>query len=97
VKKPGEVDVTPESMLSSAVAIAGGPTDKAKLKRSFFVRMNDHGQLERRELDLQNLTDDIQVQDGDVVFIPKDGGRDFLDVAAQALGPIGVILNLFRH
>jgi polysaccharide biosynthesis/export protein len=96
VKKPGEVEASPDSTLSSAIAIAGGPTDKARLKKVVFVRMSDAGQLERRELDLQNLTDDIQVQDGDVLLVPKDGGRDFLDVASQALGPFGLILNLFR-
>jgi polysaccharide biosynthesis/export protein len=58
--------------------------------------MSEQGQLERRELDLQNLTDNIQVQDGDVLLVPKDSGRDFLDVASQSLGPLGFIFNLFR-
>jgi polysaccharide biosynthesis/export protein len=96
VKKPGEVEVAPEGTLSSAIAIAGGPTEKAKLKKVVFVRMSEQGQLERRELDLQNLTDNIQVQDGDVLLVPKDSGRDFLDMASQSFGPLGFIFNLFR-
>ncbi|MBE9030595.1 polysaccharide export protein [filamentous cyanobacterium LEGE 11480] len=96
VKRPGEVEVAPDGTLSSAVAIAGGPTDKGRLDKVVFVRMNPQGQLDRQEVDLKNLTDTYQVQDGDVLLVPKDGGRNFLDVASQALGPFGLLFNLFR-
>jgi polysaccharide biosynthesis/export protein len=96
VKKPGEVEVTPQSSLSSAVAIAGGPTDKARLRRVVFVRMHENGTVERKQLDLRNLVDDYQVQDGDVVMVPKDGGRDLLDIGSQLLGPLGLVLNIFK-
>lgn len=96
VKRPGEVEVTPDANLSSAIAIAGGPTEKAKMNKVVFVRMNDQGQVDRQEVDLKNLTDTYQVKDGDVLMVPKNNGREFLDVASQALGPFGFLFNLFR-
>jgi polysaccharide biosynthesis/export protein len=96
VKLPGQVQVPPDSTISSAVAIAGGPTDKAKMREVTLVRMNDAGQVQKQTLDLTNLVDVIQVQEGDVVMIPKAGGHKFLDLAAPILGPFGALLNLFR-
>ncbi len=96
VKKPGEVEVPPQSTLSSAVAIAGGPTDKARLRKAVYIHMSDNGTVERKQVDLRNLVDDYQVQDGDVVMVPKDGGRDLLDIGSQLLGPLGLILNVFK-
>lgn len=96
VKKPGEVEVPPDGTLSSAVAIAGGPTEKARLSKVTFVRMNENGKVDRRNLDLRNLTDDQQVQDGDVLIVHKSVGRDLLDIGSQLLGPFGVFLNIFK-
>ena len=72
------------------------PTDKANLGRVAFLRMDDRGQLERRELDLKQLTDTVQVQDGDILLVPKSGRSKFLDAASQLLGPAGFFLNLFK-
>ena len=96
VKKPGEVEVPPDGTLSSAVAIAGGPTEKARLNKVTFVRMNENGKVDRRTLDLRNLMDDQQVQDGDVLIVHKSVGRDLLDIGSQLLGPFGVFLNIFK-
>ncbi|NJN49197.1 MAG: polysaccharide export protein [Alkalinema sp. RL_2_19] len=38
VVRPGEVAVPPDGTLSSAIAIAGGPTDKARMKEVTFIR-----------------------------------------------------------
>jgi len=96
VQKPGEVEVPPDSTLSSAVAIAGGPTEKARLSKVTFVRMNENGKVDRRDVDLRNLTDDQQVQDGDVLIVHKSMGRNLLDIGSQLLGPFGVFLNIFK-
>ncbi|MBI4782355.1 MAG: polysaccharide biosynthesis/export family protein [Oscillatoriophycideae cyanobacterium NC_groundwater_1537_Pr4_S-0.65um_50_18] len=96
VNSPGEVQVPPSSSLSSAVAIAGGPTDDARLSHVAFVRMNENGKIERQEIDLRNLVDNYQVQDGDVIIVPKTGATSFLDFAGRLLSPLGVILNLFK-
>lgn len=95
VTRPGEVQVPPDSSLSSAIAIAGGPTDDARLSRVAFVRMNESGQIERQLLDLRNLTDTYQVQDGDVIIVPKSNTSSILDAAERLLNPLNLIFGLF--
>lgn len=94
VRDPGEIEVRPNSNLSGAIAIAG-PTDKSQLKRVIFVRLRSDGRVERRELNLQNLADDEQVQEGDILIVPKNNARNIVDIAGQLASPLGVLLNLF--
>ncbi|NJM45334.1 MAG: polysaccharide export protein [Alkalinema sp. RU_4_3] len=95
VKKPGESLVPPDSNLSSAIAIAGGPTEKARMKEVSFIRMLPNGQLDQKTLDLRLLTDSIQVQDGDVIMVPQTAGDRGLGIANQVASPLGLLLRLF--
>lgn len=96
VKNPGEVQVPPNSSISSAIAIAGGPTDKAQLRKVIFVRLREDGKIDRQVINLRNLTDTNQIQEGDVVMVPKSTGSALLDVASQLSNPLGVLGNLFN-
>jgi polysaccharide biosynthesis/export protein len=96
VTQPGEVAVPPNSSISSAVAIAGGPTNDAQLSRVAFVRLNSEGQIERQILDLRDLTDNYQIQEGDVVFVPKRGSSSLIDTAGRILSPLGLFFGIFR-
>ncbi len=96
VKKPGEVDVAPESTISGAVAIAGGATEKGKLKRVSLVRLDETGKVQEQQLDLTQMIDSQQVQDGDVIIVPKSSSFSFIDVAGQVIPPLGILLNLFK-
>lgn len=95
VKRPGEVPVPPDGTLASAIAIAGGPTDKARMKAVTFVRRLADGRVQEQKLDLDQMTDTIQVQDGDVLYVPKTDGDKAIDVADRVAGPLGFILRLF--
>jgi polysaccharide export outer membrane protein len=88
--------VPPSSSLSSAIAIAGGPTDKASLKRVQFVRLNKDGRVEKQSVDLSLLTDTYQVREGDVVVVPKAKTSKVLDLGNQLLSPLVFFLNLFK-
>ena len=92
VVSPGEISVPPNSSISSAVAIAGGPTGDAQLSKVSLVRQNDTGQIEEKEIDLSNLIDDYQVQEGDVVVVAKRGYLSVIDSVSRVINP----LNLFR-
>jgi polysaccharide biosynthesis/export protein len=96
VKEPGEVAVPPDSSVSSAVAIAGGPTQQARMGKVAFVRMTEAGEIQREILDLSNLTDNYQIQEGDVIIVPRRGTDSLLDAAGRIFSPLGVILNLFN-
>ncbi len=94
VKLPGEVSISPDSSVSGAVAAAGGPTDDAEINSVTFVRINEEGFIENKEIDLSNLTDNFQVQTGDVIFVPKTNVATGLNAAGRAVGPINVLLNI---
>jgi len=96
VKKPGELDVPPNSSLSGAIAIAGGPTDKANLGKVAFIRLNDNGRAEKQVLNLRDLMDTYQVQEGDVVIVPKNGAWRAVDTITPWLSPLGFLLNLIK-
>ncbi len=97
VRNPGEVSVTPSSTISSAIAIAGGPTDKARMEEVRLLRLGDNDQVIEQTMNLQQLQDRQQVLDGDVVVIPKSRNSKLLDLAGQVIPPLGILLNLFGN
>ncbi|MBE9179717.1 polysaccharide export protein [Oculatella sp. LEGE 06141] len=96
VTRPGEVQVPPNSTISSAVAVAGGPTGDAKLSEVVYVRLNEEGQIDRQVIDLRNLTDNFQVQEGDVVIVPETRTSSVLDFVGRVLSPLNFLFNVFR-
>lgn len=96
VKQPGEAMVSPNSSLSSAIAVSGGPTLDANLGNVAFVRLNESGEIERREVDLSDLTDNYQVQDGDVLIVPKRSTLSTIDFVGRLLNPLGGLFSIFN-
>jgi len=102
VVRPGEVQVQPNSSVSGALAAAGGPNADADLGEVRLVRLLANGQVSEQTIDLSNLVDTHQIQDGDVVLVPKRAGLVAIDNFNRAVGPVlapitGMlgILNLF--
>ena len=80
--------------LRGAVVLAGMPTDRAALWRTFVVRHREDGGTEIRHVDLYKifyrgrLENDIVLQPGDTVVVPMtilDGLASFV---GRILGPI---------
>lgn len=94
VVQPGDVQVSPSSSVSGAVAAAGGPTADARLSDVALVRLNETGEMQQEVLDLTNLVDNYPVQAGDVVVVSKKGYVSVLDNISRLLGPLN-ILRLF--
>lgn len=88
VVAPGEVAVPPDSSVSSAVAIAGGPTEDAQLSKVSLVRRGENGEIVEEAVDLSNLVDDYQVQDGDVVVVAKRGYLSVIDGIGRVFNPV---------
>ncbi|MFE4105287.1 polysaccharide biosynthesis/export family protein [Almyronema epifaneia] len=95
VRNPGEVLVPPNSSISSAVAVAGGPTTDARLSDVALVRLNEEGLIEEQVVDLDDLVDNYQVQDGDVIFVAKRSFPSVLDflgrVSSGILAPLSLL------
>ncbi len=92
VVRPGEIEISPDSSISSAVAIAGGPTEDAQLANVSLVRVDDSGQIQQEEIDLSNLIDNNQIEEGDVIVVAKRGYLSVVDGIGRVLNP----LNIFR-
>jgi polysaccharide biosynthesis/export protein len=102
VVNPGEVQIQPNSSISGAVAAAGGPNADAALQNVRLIRLSESGQVEEEQVNLASLVDNYQVQDGDVIFVPKRGVLVGVDRVNRLLAPIlapltGIlgILNIF--
>lgn len=96
IKRPGEVQVPPDSTLSSAIAIARGPTKDARLSKVAFIRLNEQRQVEQQVVDLRHLTDNFQIQDGDILVVPERNVSNVLDFVGRLFSPIGELINLLR-
>ncbi|MGB3310691.1 MAG: polysaccharide biosynthesis/export family protein [Nodosilinea sp.] len=98
VVRPGEVQVQPNSSVSGAIAAAGGPNSDAALGEVRLVRLSENGQVEDQKVDLSSLVDSYQIQDGDVILVPKKGYLVGIDNISRALtpilGPLGGIFNI---
>jgi polysaccharide biosynthesis/export protein len=97
VTRPGEIQISPSSSLSSAIANAGGFTKEARPKEVQLVRLGDNGQIVAQKLDLSKLTDEIQVQEGDVLVVPEKSRSSVLRVVGQVLNPLGSLLNVLTR
>jgi polysaccharide export outer membrane protein len=96
VSTPGELQIQPNSSVSEAIAAAGGfDTETAQLSNVKLVRLSQTGQIEEQVVDASNLVDSVQIQDGDVIFVPKRGGVEALDTIGRLLSPLLVPLGLF--
>ncbi|MEM1283685.1 MAG: polysaccharide biosynthesis/export family protein [Chlamydiota bacterium] len=96
VTRPGEISVSPASSLSSAIATAGGPTEDAKLSEVTFIRVENEDEVISTVLDLRTLTDTTQVQDGDVIIVPKTGVSTGLDFLGRLANPFRVFTDIFQ-
>jgi polysaccharide export outer membrane protein len=77
VQKPGKYELRSDTKLSEAVAIAGGLSTSAKHSQVLLFRRNEGGQIDVKEIDLKkvlhgkDLSADVNIQAGDMVFVPK--------------------------
>ena len=95
VSKPGQYELRDDIVMTEAVAIAGGYTKNAKHSQVFLFRRISNDWAEVHQIDLKhmlyskNLAEDIHVQPGDIIFMPKNFISKFQDVVpVKALQPM---------
>ncbi len=96
VEIPGPIEISPESSISAAIAVAGGPTRDAELDEVVLVRLNQDGEITGEEIDVEDLVDNYQIREGDVIVVPQQGSRSFLDFIPRVLGPLGDIIDILN-
>jgi len=79
VQKPGKYDLRSDIKLSEAVAIAGGLSPSAKSSHVYLFRKTAGNAVDVKEIDLKkvlhgkDLSTDVKIQAGDMVFVPRSG------------------------
>ena len=95
VNNPGEVQISPESNVLTAIAVAGGHNDDANLSQVALIRLGDTGQVEGQSIDLSRFEDTTAIQDGDVIVVPERGYLNVVDNIARILQPLTAPFNFF--
>jgi polysaccharide biosynthesis/export protein len=78
VGKPGKYDLRSALTVTEAVAIAGGFTEKSKHSQVVLYRPAPGGGFDAKVLNVKkllasrNLSEDIQLEPGDVVYVPQN-------------------------
>jgi polysaccharide biosynthesis/export protein len=96
VRAPGEREVQPNISISKAIAIAGGYTDKANLMAVGYLRLGRDGKVKQQGVNVSDLNDTTQLQDGDIIVVPKTDISSALDTVGNILSPLFNSLLLLR-
>jgi protein involved in polysaccharide export with SLBB domain len=94
VQQPNLYRLPPATTVAEALALAGGPTERARLGSVRFIR-DGH----ERSLDLRDTSGEItriEVRSGDQILVPRRSAifRDVLAPAASLLAAVGWLVNL---
>jgi polysaccharide biosynthesis/export protein len=78
VERPGKYELRSDLTITEAVALAGGFTEKSKHSQVVLFRPAPQGGYEAKLINIKkllkdrNLSEDIEVQPGDLVYVPQN-------------------------
>ena len=90
VARPGSFDVRPDMNVQQAIAFAGGLSSISKGSRIQIKRTGEDGSLKIETMNYNKVTDgraaDIEVMEGDIIFVPKSYMKSFARAFFITLG-----------
>jgi polysaccharide biosynthesis/export protein len=93
VQRPGAVTLAPNSDVTTAIAAAGGPTDKANISAVTLIRMAADGKVERQNYAFGQAS--APVRNGDVILVDKSGTSSTLDFFSAFTSPLQFLFRGF--
>lgn len=95
VRAPNMFSVPPETTVTQAVILAGGPSERGKLDRVRLLRDGQTIFLDMGRPDSQAAS--LQVRSGDQIIVPRSTNvlRDFLGPTASMVGALAAIASIF--
>ncbi|MCM0593757.1 MAG: SLBB domain-containing protein [Gloeotrichia echinulata DEX184] len=102
VKKPGSVELQPNSSLNQALLAAGGFNDsRAKSGAVDLIRLNPNGSVTKRIVQVdfaQGINEQTNpiLRNNDVVVVSRNGITRTSDTLSTIASPLGIVVNLFR-
>lgn len=94
VNRPGQVEVSPTTGISEAVAAAGGPTDKADQDSLRLFRLSATGQLEQQTFEFGESSEPLR--NGDLIVVEKSTADGILDTVGRLLPALNPLFLLLR-
>lgn len=96
VRQPDVYSLRPETTVSQAIALAGGPTERGRLER-VVVRRDGR----ERSIDLTDPANELremQVRSGDQIVVQRrtDIFREYIAPTASIVAAVATVLRLFR-
>ncbi|HYN80848.1 MAG TPA: polysaccharide biosynthesis/export family protein [Gemmatimonadaceae bacterium] len=97
VRSPNVFSVPPETTVTQAVILAGGPSERGKLDNVRLLREGQTINLDMGRPDSQAAS--LQVRSGDQIIVPRSTNvfRDFLGPTASMVGAIAAIVSIFMR
>ncbi|BCL35944.1 SLBB domain-containing protein [Nostoc sp. MS1] len=102
VKRPGSVDIKPNSSLNQAILAAGGFNDaRARSASVQLIRLNPNGSVTKRDIKIdfnQGINEQTNpiLRNNDVVLVGRSGLASTSDSVGLISGPLGTFLGLIR-
>jgi polysaccharide export outer membrane protein len=96
VARPGKYELRGDMTVAQAVAIAGGFNEKAKHSQVLLFRRVSNEWVQVMQLDMKkmlhqaNLSEDLHLQPGDMLFVPQNflsKVKDFIPAARMSIRP----------
>jgi polysaccharide export outer membrane protein len=102
VKKPGQVELLPNSSLNQAILAAGGFNDaRASSSKVDLIRLNPNGSVTKRTIKMNfaagiNEETNPILRNNDVVVVYRSGVAKTGDTIGTLFNPIGTVLGIIR-
>ena len=102
VKRPGPVDIQPNSSLNQGLLAAGGFNDaRASRQTVDLIRLNPDGSVTKREVKVDlaagiNENTNPILRNNDVIIVNRNGITKVGDTAGTIINPIGGVLGIIR-
>jgi polysaccharide export outer membrane protein len=95
VRTPNVYSVPPETTVSQAIVLAGGPTPTAKLDHIRLLRDHQEISVDLSRADSQAAS--LQIRSGDQILIPtrRNVLRDYIGPVTSTIGAAAAIVSIF--
>ena len=97
VRQPNLFTLRPETSVSQAVALAGGPTERGRRDRLLLVRQNGRIVIDLRRADASGAG--MPIRSGDQILIERSSAffRDYVTPAVSILGATAAIISVIIY
>jgi len=97
VRQPNLFNLRPETSVSQAVALAGGPTERGRRDRLLLVRQNGRVVIDLRRADASGAG--MPIRSGDQILVERSSAifRDYVTPTLSVLGATAAIISVILY